>query len=111
MTSDSVRSEFTRLASMWREETTLLSSTTQIMGHAAYNSILDMGPVVVPLILAELEQKSGWWFDALQQLTVHRPHMRQEDAGRYQPMRAAWLAWGRATGHLPVDSAAEGVCP
>jgi hypothetical protein len=96
-----IRTEFARLANEWREATGHLSSIERKAIHPAYQRIMAMGEVAVPLILEELQQRGGHWFWALQHLTganpangIHEVHM----AG------LAWLNWGKDRGYLRAES-------
>jgi hypothetical protein len=92
------QARFEDLAEIWRDETAHLSSTTAIVKHPAYREIIEMGPIVVPLILRELARRPGHWGPALAQLTGERP-VSAGDAGRPEAIAAAWLQWGREQGH------------
>lgn len=48
---------FKQLAEQWYAETRNLSSTTEMATHPAYPRIIGLGPQVIPLILAELQQR------------------------------------------------------
>ena len=67
--------------------------------HPAYQSIIRMGPAVVPLILRELQREPDYWFWALTAITGENP-VPPEDAGDLDRMTDAWLAQGRARGYL-----------
>jgi hypothetical protein len=67
--------------------------------HPKYQSIIGMGPDVLPIIFRELQEKPGHWFWALQAITEEDP-TRPEDAGDLQKMRAAWLGWAKERGYL-----------
>lgn len=88
---------FHALARRWREDTCMLSSTTKIIEHPAYQEIIRMGPVAVPLILQDLLARPDHWFYALQEITGDNP-LSAENAGNMQKMRDDWLAWGHARG-------------
>jgi hypothetical protein len=94
---ESVEQRFSRLAHEWRLATMLDSSTTVMIAHPAYLSIVAMGWAVVPLILRELARRPGHWSPALTAITGAVPYpttMRGDIRGIAQ----AWLAWGRARG-------------
>ena len=88
---------FNTLAAAWRAETAHLSSVIAKTAHPAYLRIIGMGQAVLPLILARLDSEPAYWFAALRSLTGQNP-VRAEDAGRFNAMRDAWLAWGRGRG-------------
>lgn len=84
--------DFNELAAVWKEETQFLSSTSEITSHWAYQRIIAMGSLVVPLILKDLKKESNQWYAALTALTGENP-IKEEDAGRIEKMRDAWLQW------------------
>jgi hypothetical protein len=86
--------EFRRLASQWKAACGLLSSTTAMVEHPAYQAIVDLGPPVVPLLLGDLETERVHWFEALKAITGEDPVPR-DDWGNIPAMTAAWLAWGQ----------------
>src|SRR6266700_3190093 len=89
--------KFKRLADQWRKETFLSSSSTDIVCHPAYLKIIGMGPVVVPLLLRELQNDLDHWFSALRVITEEDP-VNREDAGNIKRMSEAWLDWGKRRG-------------
>jgi hypothetical protein len=48
-----VEQAFQGLAKEWRDETAHLSSMTKLMMHPKYQSIVGLGPSVVPVLLRE----------------------------------------------------------
>ena len=90
---------FAQLAARWRAETAVLSSTTAVAMHPAYQRIIGLGPQAIPLILADLQATPGHWFWALAALTGENP-VPPGDEGRVRAMADAWLAWGRANGWI-----------
>jgi hypothetical protein len=66
--------------------------------HPAYREIISMGKPVVPLILAELEERPDYWFAALRAITGEDP-VPNEARGNVRAMTGAWLAWGRVHGY------------
>ena len=93
---------FNHLVQQWQTETRFLSSTHQMVLHPAYQQIIGMGEAVVPLLLRELEKKSGRWFWALKSITREDP-VSPDTRGRTQEMIKVWLDWGRAKGQLEVQ--------
>src|SRR5262249_203682 len=96
--TESLEARFERLAAVWRAETAVLSSTTPMAEHPAYQEIIRMGSAVVPLLLRDLEKEPEHWFWALQVLTGANP-VSPEDEGNLDKMTAAWLSWGRENGY------------
>lgn len=88
---------FRVLSAEWRAATRFASGSSAATGHPAYRAIIDLGPSVVPLILAELANSPDPWFAALRELTGADP-VPPEDRGRPQIAADCWLAWGRASG-------------
>ena len=86
--------EFEALAAEWKRATQYQSSLTGIAMHPAYQRIIGMGPIVLPLILRELDQTGGQWFWALQCVTGVDP-VRPEDRGDAGAMGRAWMEWAR----------------
>jgi len=95
----SIEDKFHELAEKWLEETAHLSLTHQIVLNPHYQSIIAMGPDVIPLILRDLEEEPDHWFWALKYLCQTDP-VRQEDRGDVEAMRKSWLRWGKAHGYL-----------
>jgi hypothetical protein len=79
-------------------ETRSESSTHLIAIHPAYQQIIGLGQPAVPLLLREVERKSGRWFWALKSITREDP-VPAGDRGKTQKMIDAWLAWGRQKGY------------
>lgn len=98
-TGGPVEQKFSTLAEEWRKETGHLSSITQKVMHPAYQRIIGMGPVALPLILRELERRPSHWFWALNVITDEDP-VPDEDAGIISKMADAWIRWGKEKGLL-----------
>lgn len=93
----SVDKEFAALARQWKEACAFMSSTSAMLAHPAYQSIIELGQPAVPLLLRELENDPVHWFEALKAITGEDPVVR-EDWGNISAMTSAWLAWGRSRG-------------
>jgi len=89
---------FEALASEWKEQVGGSSFVAEKTNHPAYQKIIEMGSVVVPFILRELEQKPTHWFEALKAITGANP-VQPEQRGRTKQMAQAWLQWGREQGY------------
>lgn len=89
---------FTNLVQQWRNETIGISSTTDLVMHPAYQQIIRMGSVVIPMLLREVERKSGRWFHALCEITGEDP-VPLEKRGKTKEMTQIWLDWGKAKGY------------
>lgn len=90
---------FAELVKQWREENHGVSSTNQMSMHPAYQQIIGMGEAAIPLLLRELEKKSGQWFGALKSITREDP-VPPEYRGKTSEMIKAWLKWGRDKGYI-----------
>jgi hypothetical protein len=90
---------FRQLARTWIQETEYLSSTVQMAKHPAYQEIIGMGEVAIPLVLAELRRRPDFWFAALRAITGENP-VPPQSAGKVQEMAKAWLEWGHARGYV-----------
>jgi hypothetical protein len=84
---------FNGLAKRWRDETSGYSLTNQKYAHPAYQSILALGPEVVPLILRELQARPGRWLQALKALNNGFDPSKPGDS--FDDAVKAWLEWGR----------------
>lgn len=92
-----VAQRFAALAEEWKAATAVVSSTTAMVRHPAYQAIIALGAPAVPLLLQELEREPVHWFEALQAITGEDPVPR-EHWGNSSAMSADWLAWGRQCG-------------
>lgn len=91
--------KFLELKNQWKEETAMLSSITEISMNPAYQQIIGMGQIAIPLILSELKKKPDHWFWALKSITGEDPVL-QEQRGRLKEMAGAWLKWGKGKGYI-----------
>ena len=57
--TETIEEKFQRLASVWRAETAYVSSSSDLVAHPAFQEIVGMGPAVIPLLLRELEHRTG----------------------------------------------------
>ncbi len=96
--SGGLAQKFQELAETWRRDTGFFSFMQQRALHPAYQRIIGMGWVVVPLLLRELQREPDHWLWALQAITGEQP-ARNTDTLR--AASDAWLNWGRERGLLP----------
>lgn len=96
--SISLEERFQEQANKWRRETEHLSSPSQMMTHPSYQAILGMAqenkPLVIRLLLHDLQTNRRPWFWALSYLTQDNP-IKQADAGKIDRMIKAWVEWGK----------------
>jgi hypothetical protein len=71
---------FQELANQWRRETAHLSLAIKKVTHPAYQRIIGLGLDAVPLILRELQRRSGHWFWALKAITGEDPAQPEDTA-------------------------------
>lgn len=86
-------------AERWQRETAFLSATPMIVMHESYQSIMSLGPDIVPILLKDLQENRRHWFWALHHLTGHDP-VSAKDRGNVDKMISAWIEWGRDRGKL-----------
>jgi hypothetical protein len=94
MSEAALEAKFHRLASQWKQETAHLSSMTQMILNRNYQSIIGMGPAILPILFRELQKQPNHWFWALTAITEENP-VADEDAGNLEKMTRAWLDWAR----------------
>jgi hypothetical protein len=92
--AETLNEKFERLTREWNEATINFSSFDQIVGHPAYEAIMNLGKPVIPLIFADLASSPKHWFVALRKLTGADPIPRSA-SGNFKKMTTAWLKWGR----------------
>ena len=93
--TDELRTIFNGLVTKWRKETGGSSLVMRRYAHSAYQSILVLGgkePMVIDLILRELQERPDMWFEALRRLTNENP---AKDAKSFEESRQAWIQWGK----------------
>jgi len=86
---------FQQLVAAWRAERGVMSSITEAATCPAYQTIIGMGPGVIPLILQQLKSEGDepdQWFWALKAITGADP-VRKEDRGDFAAMAQSWLQW------------------
>ena len=85
---------FRALAEQWRRETEMHSSMSKKLLHPAYQKIIALGEPAIPLILRELRDRPGFWFEALKPITRQSPVPPDERTDPRQ-VRERWLNWGK----------------
>jgi hypothetical protein len=96
--TNELKQVFDALVAEWRKETGKTSSSTEMAMHPAYQKIIGLGEAAIPLLLNELENKTGRWFWALKAITREDP-VAPENRGRTKIMIKAWLDWGKEKGY------------
>jgi hypothetical protein len=96
--AESIEAKFQRLAAAWRADTAYVSSTSDQVAHPAFLEIVGMGPAVIPLLLRELQNRTGHWHRALRRITGADP-VAAADRGNIAKAAEAWLRWGKEQGY------------
>ena len=96
---ESARERFSRLAQEWRKQSGFMSSSTDMTLVPAYQHIIGMGSVAVPLMLRQLrdDPNPAHWFSALEAITEANP-VPDECRGNIKAMAEAWVQWGKREG-------------
>jgi hypothetical protein len=95
-----VETRFRQCVQQWKTESEYLSNTAQMAMLRSYQSIIGMGPDIVPLILEELRQEPDHWFWALESITSENP-VPPQDLGQVDKMAQAWISWGQNARLIP----------
>jgi hypothetical protein len=95
--TESVEDKFRRLAAAWLAETAYVSSSSDLVAHPAFQEIVGMGPAVIPLLLRELENRTGHWHRALRRITGADP-VSPADRGKIDKAAETGLRWGQEGG-------------
>ena len=85
-----IEERFRQLEAIWSAETGHLSSATKIINHPAFQEILQLGPAVIPLMLADLKKQPSFWVWALPDLTGANP-VPLSDGGNIAKMTEAGM--------------------
>ena len=94
--ADTLRDHFRDLADLWHDATDALSSPDAKTEHPAYQKTIVLGQSVLRYILADLRDRGGHWFVALEEITGIQPQLPAGVLPSVQSERQAWLDWGRA---------------
>ena len=68
-----ITAEFAELAARWHRETGMYSLEIQKTSHSAYLRIIGMGSRAIPLILEDLQEHGGLWYQALESILGYSP--------------------------------------
>ena len=101
-----VKRTFEKLAARWEISTRSMSFPEEMFADAYYRTIVGMGRVVVPLMIADLvaaPNSPRHWFVALREITGADP-VRPEDRGLIAAMAESWINWARENGRYSWSS-------
>ena len=90
---------FNTLTATWKQANPFSSSIINVATHPAYQEIIGMGPIAIPLILKALKVETDHWFWALKSITGEDP-VKENDRGDLEKMKQAWLDWGSENGYI-----------
>ena len=96
--TETLEAKFQRLAALWRAETAYVSSSSDLVAHPAFREIIGMGAPIIPLLLRELENRTGHWHRALRQITGADP-VPPADRGNIDKAAEASLRWAKEQGY------------
>jgi hypothetical protein len=97
--NETLQEKFKRLLNEWQEESTFMSSMTEMVMLRSYQAIIGMGPDVVRIILNKLKQEPDYLFWALEAITGANPVL-PENEGNLDRMANAWIKWGQENGKV-----------
>ncbi len=87
-----------RLLDSWRAETALLSSSSRIVEHPAYQQLIALGPAALPFLFRDLEQtQDGHLSKVLTAITGAHP-IPSEERGQTRQIASTWLRWAHENG-------------
>jgi hypothetical protein len=92
--------QFRRHADKWEQDTAFMSATPMRVMHESYQSIMAMGPAVVPILLRDLDKTHRHWFWALRHLNNGIDPVSPADRGNVRKMINAWVKWGKTEGKI-----------
>ncbi|MDI9364567.1 MAG: hypothetical protein QM541_06430 [Flavobacterium sp.] len=87
-----VKKKFEKLSSIWKIETMLTSSSSDIVNNSAYQNIIKLGPIALQFIIDDLKSNDALWFFALQSISGENP-IKKEHQGIFSLMKQDWLNW------------------
>src|SRR5436309_2301747 len=96
--AERIETKFRRLAGTWLADTAFVSSTSDLVAHPAFQEIVGLGPAVLPLVVRELENRTGSWHRALRRITDADP-VPPADRGNFAKSAEAWLRWAKEYGY------------
>jgi len=94
------KKKFIRLRDIWLEETSCMSSMTDIVNNNAYQEIILMGDSVLTYIFEDLQDSPKFWFQALRMITGTQPYIPESSVGKVSEISYIWLAWGKENNYI-----------
>jgi hypothetical protein len=96
-----IASDFRTYADKWWSETRILSSINGKIFNQNYQRIIGMGKPVLPFIFADLKQRGGQWYWALECITGENP---AATATTLDEARSMWLDYASRNDYILDDS-------
>ena len=93
-----LETRFRTLIQICKANTREDSSMVMMNSYTSYQEILSMKEKAIPLLLQELRDNGGHWFEALRVLTKAQP-VPNRYRGNVALMTTAWLQWGQENGY------------
>jgi len=91
---ESIKRKFEALAHEWIDETQFSSDLNASFLHPAYQRIIGMGNVALPLILRALEENPAYWFWAIDSI-VGKKILPDDFSGGFADAVEFYLSWGK----------------
>jgi hypothetical protein len=88
---------FRKHADLWWKETRVLSSIQAKIFNPNYQLIIGMGQAALPFIFADLRDRGGQWYWALECIIGENP---AHDAASLPEAKRLWLDWAREHKYL-----------
>jgi hypothetical protein len=96
---ETVEQHVRRLLAQWRAETAVISSSTVLVSHPAYQELIALGEAALPSLFQDLEQThDGHLSRALAEITGAQP-VRPGEGGKIRLVAERWLDWAREHGY------------
>ncbi len=92
---ETMEQQVQHLLAIWRKETAVISSTTELVAHPAYRKVIALGPSALPFLFRDLEQThDGHLSGALAAITGAQP-VSPGEGGKIRLVADHWLNWAR----------------
>src|SRR5438034_4948287 len=96
---ETLEQQVQRLLATWRKETYVISDSSKLVSHPAYQELIALGPAVLPHLFRDLEQTlDGHLSSALTRITGAQP-VQPGEGGKIRVVAERWLNWARENGY------------
>lgn len=100
--SDELVQQFYEHLSQWKRETSIYSSSSDILENSNYKSIVAMGRDIIPLLVIEAYLRPCHICFALHDIVGNIPIRREYD-GMFDKIGEAWYEWSIKMGYFEKD--------